>query len=176
MKLFKNILLVVFICILIIFTVGYASQPLLNVSQSITNGNNQQVNTISYYIYKTDVSNVNGTFTTGTEVIPKIFKVVLYLCITTTILLATGIVLGFIGKLGSTFISKLVFLFALILLIIIFLIIQFGIIVSIGTSFSEDLISFNKTNTSNNYGNAYYMILSSMLIMIVNFILYCILA
>jgi hypothetical protein len=94
----KQIFLIIFIIIDILFTVGYASQSIISSSNS-------------YYTKALNES--------------KIFITVFYLCIIITILLSVGIILSYVNfKLTS----KIILLLTLIIMIITFIIIQVAIV------------------------------------------------
>ena len=143
----KPICLIVFIIINILFTVGYASQPLVNntdESGSITVTNS--------FVLSTNNSSLS--------------QIILNLCITITVLLAVGVIISY---LGFNIISKILFLIIIILMIIVFLIIQIKIV-------SASLISMvnNKQvkNINSASGPGYYIILTSMILLIVNYIVF----
>ena len=71
MKLFKNICLLIFAIITILFTVGYASQPIVNsYSTLITpSGSVSSVSDKKFYIsyYTTTSGNIQNTYTQNTD-------------------------------------------------------------------------------------------------------------
>lgn len=115
----KYICLVIFIIITILFTVGYATQPLLTTAQhSIiptspygVNLHGKPADTIQNVFYINKISsiftaiktNIKSTYTTNTNYtnvnndIDLLFKTIFIICILITISLAIGILLGFIG-------------------------------------------------------------------------------
>jgi hypothetical protein len=156
----KNICLIIFTIITILFTVGYASQPI--VTSSASSGAVAVNNTI--YIYKnTDYSNLSNN-------VNKVYTLLLALCIASTVLLVLSIILALTGL---KLISKIVLFFILIMMIIVFLIIQIKVLAnSIIT-----MVDAKNVNTFNNSNGAgYYLILASTILMFVNYILYAIFA
>jgi hypothetical protein len=160
MKLFKNIFLVIFAIITILFTVGYASQPIVSDSATSENGS---VNTIVYTYQNIDYTNISNDK-------KLILQTVFYLCIAITILLTLSII---IALFGLKFISKILFFVILLLMIVVFLIIQFAIVADSLTNMAKTR-SFNTPTTSN--GTGYYLILVSTILMFANYILYMFLA
>ena len=144
MKLFKNICLIIFAIITILFTVGYASQPIAS-------------------IYSTDSMQFNKTFyiSNNTELI-KLF----YLCIAITILLTVGII---IALLGFKFISKLLFFVILIMMIVVYIIIKVYVFADeLAVMVDTETLKFPTISN----GSGYYLILTSTIAMFVNYILY----
>jgi len=180
MKLFKNICLIIFAIITILFTVGYASQPIVSSSSNIStpSGSANSVSNKTFYIsyYTTTTSNIQNTYTQNTDYTSLsnneiiVFQTLFYVCIVITICLVGGIILAL---LGLKFISKIVFLLVLILMIVAFLIIQLSIL-------SNSLVVMAETQTTSNptvsNGVGYYLILTSTILMFVNYILYMFLA
>jgi len=159
MFLFKHICLIIFIIITVLFTVGYATQPIVsNYSTSITP--NSVSNT---YIQNTDYTNIDNNKR-------LIFTTLFYMCIGISILLVCSILIGF---LGLKLISKISFFITLILMIIVFLVIQFAIVTS-SVITVRDNKQFSRPETSN--GSGYYLILVSTCLMLVNYIIYAVLA
>ena len=176
MKLFKHICLIIFAIITILFTVGYASQPIVSSSSTIStpSGTANSVSNKTFYIsnYTTTSSNIQNTYTKKTDYSSLsnnekiVFQTLFYICIAITILLAIGII---IALLGFKFISKLVFLLVLILMIVAFLIIQLSILTNSLVVMAETQ-TLSNPNISNGVG--YYLILASTILMFVNYILY----
>jgi len=156
MKLFKYICLIIFAIITVLFTVGYTTQPIVNTSDPTGSANNT-----FYLSQNVDYSNVSSDA-------KIILQALFVLCIIITILLSIGIILSYIGVIGFKFISKIIFLLALILMIIVFAIIQIKIISnSIVVMANSKTVS---TPTTSN-GTGYYLILVSTILMFGNFIL-----
>ena len=175
MFIFKQICLIIFIIITILFTVGYATQPIVsNYSTAITPTDNTNIqNTISTNFYIT--SSISSIYTQNTDYTNidnnKLITLttLFYMCIAITVLLSIGIILALFG---FKFISKIIFLVVLILMIIVFLGIQFAIIASSLITMVSDQ-QFTTPETSN--GAGYYLILVSTCTMLVNYIIYAIL-
>jgi len=143
MKLFKHICLIIFAIITILFTVGYSSQPIANISSTDS------------------VSNKTFYISNNTNLIR-----LLYLCIAITILLTVGII---IALLGFKFISKLLFFILLIMMIVVFVIIQVYVFADeLQVMIETETLKFPKISN----GAGYYLILASTCIMFVNYILY----
>ena len=159
MFLVKHICLIIFIIITVLFTVGYATQPIVsNYSTSITP--NSVSNTYIQNTYYTNIDNNKRL----------IFTTLFYMCIGISILLVCSILIGF---LGLKLISKISFFITLILMIIVFLVIQFAIVTS-SVITMRDNKHFTTPETSN--GSGYYLILVSTCLMLVNYIIYAVLA
>ena len=177
MFIFKQICLIIFIIITILFTIGYTTQPIVsNYSTSITptgKGAGITQNTINSNFYIT--SGFSNTYTQNTDYTNidnnkrLIFTTLFYMCIAISILLVCSILIGFFGL---KFISKISFFITLILMIIVFLVIQFTIVASSLINMTETK-QFNTPETSN--GTGYYLILVSTCLMLVNYIIYAIL-
>ena len=137
----KPICLIVFIIINILFTVGYASQPLVNntdESGSITVTNS--------FVLSTNNSSLS--------------KIILSLCITITVLLAVAVVISY---LGFNNISKILFMIITILMLVAFLIIQIKIV---SASQNNSIDKVKRLNSSG--GSGYYIILTSLILMCIN--------
>jgi hypothetical protein len=166
MQIFRIIGLVVFIIVLILFTVGYVFQPVVNISIGDTT-NKELI-----------MSNFND-FISGN--IGNIYNVLFYMCLATSILLLIGIIIGFIGVVGFTFISKIIFLVVLILMIIEFIIIQITIS---GSDIITKLIDVYQNKNANGVsttpkisnGTGYYLMVAATVIMFINVIIYGFLA
>ena len=170
MKIFKNICLVSFLIVTILFTVGWASQPIIEISR--TNNVNTNDNTNS-----NTNQNIKNQITIDDLKSENIKKALFYLSIATTLLLGIGIIIGFLGIIGFVFISKIIFFVAMLLMIIVFLIIQINIIFGDVTNILKELNNKNTNgNESVSNGKAYYMILTSMCLMVVTYIVYLFLA
>ncbi len=97
MFIFKQICLIIFIIITILFTIGYATQPIVsNYNTAITpTGNTNIQNTISTNFYIT--SSISSIYTQNTDYTNidnnkrLIFTTLFYMCIAITVLLSIGI-------------------------------------------------------------------------------------
>jgi hypothetical protein len=190
----KQLCLIIYIIITILFTVGYASQPILETSQiaqTPTNADGTPSSTIgtistvssSFYIGKVSniISNIQNTYSSSNDYssvsnnLNVLFQTLLYTCIAITILLVVGILLGYFGL---KMISKLIFLLAMILMIGVFIVIQVVILtdsfISKITSNGINWNSISSTSTSN--GTGYYLILASTVLMIITYVIYAFLA
>jgi len=175
MKIFKNICLLSFLIVTILFTVGWATQPIIETSSIFINNANINANT---NVNTNQEENVKNQITINDLKSGNIQKALFYLSITTTLLLGIGILIGFLGIIGFVFISKIIFFIAMLLMIVVFLIIQINIISGDVINIFKELIN-NKTTNENisvSNGNAYYMILTSMCLMVVTYIVYVFLA
>jgi hypothetical protein len=157
----KKICLLIFIAILIVFTVGYSSQPII---QSNNTGNTIDNSKLIISLY-------DGVNPDANALLSTLLSTLLGACIVCTILLACGILLGYIGM---KFISKIVFFIVMIFMIAIFITIQ---IIILSKSILKN-IKVDKLTAIPEYsnGNGYYFILASVIVMIVNFLIYAILA
>jgi len=190
----KQLCLIIYIIITVLFTVGYASQPILETSQMAqtpTNADGTPSSTIgttstvssSFYIGKVSnlISNIQNTYSSSNDYssvsnnLNVLFQTLLYTCIAITILLVVGILLGYFGL---KMISKLIFLLAMILMIGVFIVIQVVILtdsfISKITSNGINWNSISSTSTSN--GTGYYLILASTVLMIITYVIYVFLA
>jgi ABC-type glycerol-3-phosphate transport system permease component len=192
----KQLCLIIYIIITVLFTVGYASQPILETSQMAqtpTNADGTQSSTIgtistvssSFYIGKVSnvISNIQNTYSSSNDYssvsnnLNVLFQTLLYTCIAITILLVVGILLGYFGL---KMISKLIFLLAMILMIGVFIVIQVVILTDSFISkikangLNRNSISSTSTSTSN--GTGYYLILASTVLMIITYVIYVFLA
>jgi len=169
MFLIKNICLFMFFIILILFTVGYASQPII-----VSNNNpltlldfNSIKRTYSDNNYSSIIDDVNLAYTS-----------IYYLCILTSVLLVLGI--GFV--LFKYYIFKvtgsILFLLSLICMIVIFIVLQLLIILnSFITSFDQSSDSKSiQFNIQTRNGTGYYLMLVSTILMIITHIVYTIFA
>ena len=153
MKLFKNIGIIFFIIITILFTVGWATQPLVKIQTSSNTGTtNTTTTTIDFYMndIKTTFSgnpgapgnNISSASNYSDVVSNKIIKALFYLSIAGTCLLCLGIILAILGIFGFVFLSKIIFFLAMIVIIIVFLIVQFGILAENLVKNMKDLILY----------------------------------
>jgi amino acid transporter len=192
----KQLCLIIYVIITVLFTVGYASQPILETSQIVqtptsntsntsTPNNTNTSSTVSrtFYIGKVSdvISNIQSTYSSNNDYssvsndLNILFQTLLYTCIAITILLVVGILLGYFGL---KMISKLVFLLVMILMIIVFIVIQ---VIILSDSFISKIKtdglnrnSISSSNTSN--GTGYYLILASTVLMIITYVIYMVLA
>jgi len=191
----KQLCLVIYAIITVLFTVGYASQPIFETSQIVqtptnkadgTPANNSSTpSTVSrtFYIGKVSdvISNIQNTYSSSNDYsnmsnnLNMLFQTLLYTCIAITILLVLGIGLGYFGL---KMISKLVFLIVMILMIIVFIVIQIVILSdSFISNIKADGLNRNSISSSNNNnGTGYYLILVSTVLMICTYVIYMFLA
>ena len=190
----KQLCLIIYVIITVLFTVGYASQPILETSQltqTPTNAdgtpadNTNTPSTVSrtFYIGKVSniISNIQNTYSSSNDYssmstnLNVLFQTLLYTCIAITILLVVGILLG---VLGIKMISKIVFLLVMILMIIVFIIIQVVILAdSFISNIKADGLNVNSISSiSTNNGAGYYLILSATVLMIITYVIYMVLA
>jgi len=193
MKPLRLICLVIFIAVVVLFTVGYASLPIMNASPIVnvnipTNSNISSLITIpnniniiiKFYIdkftTKDNITNASSSITYellgGT--IAQLFKVLLYTCISATLLTSSGIVVSF---LGLKFISKLVFILALLAMILIFsimivLITNNIISNSIKNAIIPNIVGLNIANNTINYDTGFILMSVATGLMFVNYIIY----
>ena len=139
MKLFKNIGIIFFIIITILFTVGWATQPLVKIKISSNTGSTTTTTTtIDFYMNDikttftgnpgTPDNNISSASNYNDVISNKIMKALFYLAISGTCLLCLGIIISILGLFGFVFLSKIIFFLAMIVIIIVFLIVQFGIL------------------------------------------------
>lgn len=120
MKLTKNICLILFIIINILFTVGYSTLPIFSIRVE-----NIKVETI-FYVNNSELK-IDGYENANSKIyyndLPVkdaasfILKALIYSCIAITSLLAVGVIIAFFGL---KFVSKMLFLIAFILMILLF--------------------------------------------------------
>ena len=169
MFLIKNICLIMFSIIFILFTVGYASQPIIvsnNNALSLLDFNSIK-HTYSDNNYNSIIDNVNLAYTS-----------VYYSCILISILLGLGIIFVLFKYYIFKVTGNILFLISLIYMIVVFIVLQLLIILnSFVTSFDQSSdsksIQFN-IQTSN--GTGYYLMLVSTILMIITHIVYTIFA
>lgn len=193
----KQLCLIIYIIITVLFTVGYASQPILEtsqlaqLSQTPTNAdgtpssttNNTSIVSRTFYIGKVSniISNIQNTYSSSNDYssmstnLNVLFQTLLYTCIAITILLVAGILLGYFGL---KMISKIIFLIVMILMIIVFIIIQVRILAdSFISNIKADGLNENSISSiSTNNGTGYYLILSATVLMIITYVIYMFLA
>ncbi len=186
----KQICLVIYLIITILFTVGYASQPIIETSQltrtptsATADGSAPSKVSSSFYLGKVSniISNAQNTYSSDNDYssmsynMNVLFQSLLYTCIAITILLVGGVLLGYFGL---KFISKIVFLITMILMIIVFIIIQTFILAdSFISNINNNGASWNSVSSiSTSNGAGYYLILTSTVLMIITYLIYAILA
>lgn len=165
MKVFKILGLIIFAIVLIIFTVGYASQPVVQIPNADKSVNQDFI-----------IGNINDLISGN---VGNIYNVVFFMCVGVSVLLGLGIIIGFVGIIGFTLISKIIFFVVLLLMIIIFIIIQ--ITITGGDIANKLLASYNSKNLNTSglklsNGTGYYLIAASTALMFINVIVYGILA
>lgn len=181
----KQLCLIIYIIITVLFTVGYVSQPILETSKTVleptnpdgsTPTGNSKIDSSSFYIGNISniLSNSQNTYSSGSY--SQIILITLFFaCIAISIILVAGILLGLFGL---KIISKLVFFIALILMISVFAIIQLAILtdslISNITMNGVSRDSIKSTKTSN--GTGYYLIMASTALMIITYVVYVFLA
>lgn len=166
MQIFRIVGLVIFVIVLVLFTVGYVFQPVVNVN--LGDATNKEL----------IMANFND-FISGN--IGNIYNVLFYMCVATSLLLLVGIIIGFIGVIGITFISKIIFLVVLVLMIIEFIIIQITIS---GSDIISKILDVYQNKNANGVsgapkisnGTGYYLMVVATVIMFVNVIVYGFLA
>ena len=197
MKPIRFICLFIFIVVVILFTVGYASLPIMNASPTVNiniptnpinaSGNSSLYNIpnniniiIKFYIDKfvtqDNITNESASVTYQSlgGTIAQLFQVLLYTCISATLLTSAGIIISFIGL---KFISKLVFILALLAMIIIFsimiiLITNNVISNAIKNAIIPNIVGLNITNNTINYDTGFIMMSVATGLMFVNYIIY----
>lgn len=193
----KQICLIIYLIIAVSFTVGYASQPILETSQTVqltqtpTNADGTSSDTTSspstiskiFYIGKLTniISNIKNTYSSNTDYssvsndLNLLFQSLLYACIAITILLVIGVLVSYFGL---KIISKIIFLVVMILMIIVFIVIQVRILAdSFISNIKTDGVDANSISSiSNSNGTGYYLILGSTVLMIINYTIYMFLA
>ena len=169
MFLIKNICLIMFSIIFILFTVGYASQPII-----VSNNNpltlvdfNSIKRTYSDNNYNSIIDNVNLAYTS-----------VYYSCILISILLGLGIIFVLFKYYIFKVTGNILFLISLIYMIVVFIVLQLLIILnSFVTSFDQSSDSkSNQFNIQTSNGTGYYLMLVSTILMIITHIVYTIFA
>jgi hypothetical protein len=181
----KQLCLIIYIIITVLFTVGYASQPILETSKTVLEPTNQDGSTptgnarfVSSSFYMGNItsilSNSQNTYSNGSNS-QIIFLTLFFTCIGISIILVVGILLGFFGL---KMISKLVFFIAMILMILIFVVIQIAILtnslISNINMNGVNMDSIKSSKTSN--GTGYYLIMAATALMIITYVVYVFLA
>ena len=184
----KQICLIIYIIITVLFTVGYASQPILEISQTsqpLPNSNNSiKVNSTFYFSkvsniisFMQDIRSSDNDYSSLDNDLNMLFKTLLYTCISISILLAAGILLGYFGL---KFISKIVFLLAMLLMIGVFIVIQ---VVILSNNFISKIRENGLNKVTGSIGSAndnartgYYLIFVSTILMVITYAIYVFLA
>ena len=186
LKPLRIIFIVIYITILLLFTIGYAALPIINASQSSTNTNtttipntadtsfsttsNIIISTLKFYIdrYTQDGSTIKYSSLGGTAA--SFLQTLLYISITATILITIGIICSY---LGLKFISSILFYFALTamsIIIILLIIIKSTNIISNAIATYGFNININTDNI--NYDTGFTIMTVATCIMFVSNILY----
>jgi len=186
LKPLRIIFIVIYITILLLFTIGYAAFPIINASQSSTNTNtttipntadtsfstasNIIISTLKFYIdrYTQDGSTIKYSTLGGTAA--SFLQALLYICITATILITSGIICSY---LGLKFISSILYYFALTamsIIIILLIIIKSTNIISNAIATYGFNININTDNI--NYDTGFTIMTVAICIMFVSNILY----
>ena len=196
MFLIKNICIVIYIIVVILFTVGYASQPLIM-------SDNKPLTLFNI----TSLSDIKNTYTDSNyDNIDSNVKIALmseyYLCIAITVLLSFGIICAFFKSFAFKVSSKILFIISLILMCIAFVILQILVIIYSLIDNVNNNVNNNTNNVNNNIninnattdinneripseikininvetsnGTGYYLILVSTILMSINYIIYTI--
>ena len=183
LKPLRIIFIVIYITILLLFTIGYAALPIINASQSSTNTNNTIpqstgissltvpniiISTLKFYIdrYTQDGSTIKYSTLGGTAA--SFLQTLLYICITATILITIGIICSY---LGLKFISSILYYFALTAMSIIIILL---IIIKSTNIISNAIATYGfNINTDNiNYDTGFTIMTVATCIMFVSNILY----
>ena len=171
--LFKNICLVIYTIIAILFTIGYSALPII--SNQFSNYNTTfYISSFTLLINdaQNTYKNVNYKDLTIGGIIDIIFKTLLYSCIAVSCLIVLGILLALFGL---KFISKIIFLIALIVMVLVFSIIT--LIVTKNSSVKDFMNYFSVGGDSNiNYKSGGVLITVSTALMFINYLLYAFLA
>jgi len=185
MKLIKNICLIIFIAITILFTVGYSALPIMKGTGTVTINPGTADTTASFTFYITHISNlINDAkdaytsidYSSISGITKTLFNTMLYSCIGVSILLSIGIILA---MLGLKIISKIIFLITLIVMIAI--VIMFLLIISKSTlvSYIPNMITniipgIQDSNIT--YDTGFLLMSAATILMFINFTIYSILA
>jgi hypothetical protein len=182
MLLIKNICLILFTIIGILFTVGYSALPIISSKINIPSPTGSSISTnTTLYInsFTTFINDVEGTYAniqysdiTNGGLFNIIFKTVMYSCVAITCLIILGLILAIFGL---KFISKIIFLLALILMIIVFIVI---VLIINKSSAVKDIINYFSAgqNSNINFKSGGILITLSTGLMFVNYIIYSFLA
>ena len=193
-NLFKYICIFIFIVILVVFTVGYSTQPLLNLTAdvtvnaptvpNVTNNSTVMTNTVNYKysLYMDKIVNNNDNSTINYKDVDNsgftyTYNIIKYGFIVISVCLGLVIILSIFGlKLISY--TPLSIVFVTMLLIFTFLINIYymsskDIIIEKIIGSQSKFIKINNTNI--NYDNGGIMITASTALFLINFVLYSIL-
>ena len=182
MLMFKPICLIIFTIIGILFTVGYTALPLIssqinilspdgsNISSNVTLYINSFISLINDAQNTYSSSNYNDLMSVSGITI-FLFKSIMYSCIAITCLLALGILLAVFGL---KFISKILFLIALILMCIVVILIT---LIITKNSAVQDITNYITAggNGSIDLKSGGVLVTLSTALMFINYLLYAIL-
>ena len=188
MMIIKYICLIIYLAIMITFTVGYSALPIVSASSTVANPQNTAANisgTITFFIsnFTALLSDAKNSFTQNSSysdltiggVADTFIKALLYMCIISTCLIAVGIV---IALFRFTFISKIIFFLGLLLMIgvsiLIILFITKSTFVTTMLSYFSISNTNNSTNTTVESGGTLIMVSTG--VMMINYIIYTLLA
>lgn len=175
MLFFKQLCICLFIIITILFTVGYASQPIINSHSPLTaNGSPDNVSDMSFYLsyFTTNFENIRNVYSQNTNYgdfsndLKLALSTEFIICIAISALLGISIVLAYIGLVK---ISKIILTVVLILMIIAMIVLQVYILGDTGISLNTIKSMFSPTLE---YGVGYILMLTSLVLMIVNYFIY----
>lgn len=178
MLLFKNICLILFTIIGILFTVGYLALPIISsqidfpspTGSSISANTTIYINSFITFINDAERTYANIKYSDITDggLINIIFKTVMYSCVAITSLIILGLILAIFGL---KFISKIIFLLALILMIIVFIVI---ILIVTKSDAVKDITNYFSAGQNSNidFESGGILITLSTGLMFVNYIIY----
>jgi hypothetical protein len=186
-KLFKYICIIVFIAILVLFTVGYSSQPILtltataslnvpNVNENIpalpNNGNYKYSLYMDKIVNNIDNSTINYKDINST--LGTISNIIKFVFIAVSGCIGLVILLSFIGLKVISYIPLLIALITMIILSIIIVIIYSTsfLIDSIKNYISSQTKFININNAKINYDNGGHFITASTIALLINYFLY----
>jgi hypothetical protein len=150
MKIIKNVCLIIFIIITILFTIGYSSQSIMTASQTISmppiDGLINSMNATEIFNFNSLLISSNNNpsidYSKTNDDIKIFFKILFAFCIIITILLSIGIILSYFKL---VFISKIILLIPLLMLIILFVLLMIIYLTitltSIGTNYLSSFIA-----------------------------------
>lgn len=192
-NLFKYICILIFIVILVVFTVGYSTQPLLNVTVDITvkipsvpniTKSTETIPVIviyKYLLYMDKLINNNDNTTINykdvNSTLNTISNIVKYAFIGVSVCIGLVIILSLIGLKFVSYIPLLLALTSMIIISIILIIIySTNFIIDIIKNYISSQSTFiNISNTKINYDKGSIMIGISTVLLFVNYILYMLL-
>lgn len=169
--------LIIFIIIVIVFTVGYAALPIITIKDTSIDASQSTAVTFNISDIKYVLSNTNDlsqTYTQNTNytdinyTMSLAYKTLLYTCIAITCLISSGIIISFFK---ITFVSKILFGFALTFM----LLLCSSIIFVLNTNIITSIIPTQLLNLSNyqvNYETGFILMSVASVIMLVNNLLY----